>query len=350
MKKVYSLLIILLLVTATIKAQNPFEELGVKCEVLTLSKGKYCEFFPNDTLVRIGTVIFNTITNQVVDLVVLDSTNANDLRRQPYITSRWMSPDPLCEVNRKWSPYRYAYDNPLRFIDPDGMLEGDYYTKEGEYLGNDGVADNKGYVAEKKNVSYKSDGKTVDKEKTEKTVFTNEHDKFTVSANVVMHESSGDKTESLWIAHTANNAKDDNQIDYNRKNSTLNDQLTDQNYSTTPSEARTPLSVSNNSKDANNARAAVIDVLLGHTDPTGGAKLWDGSDFLSKGITHNKFKEYTSVSVKYEHLQQYALGTTRPGASVSMNFFPALLFNRNYNKTGTGKYHSLYSVGAKGRV
>lgn len=103
------------------KAQNPFAELGYEPKIATLSQGQFNESFDNDTIVQIGSVLFNTKSKQIVAFVQTD-TMYSEATLQPDIVSRWISPDPLADHPTQigLTPYHYAGNNPIYWTDPDG--------------------------------------------------------------------------------------------------------------------------------------------------------------------------------------------------------------------------------------
>jgi hypothetical protein len=101
----------------TSQKYNPYESIGQEAEVLTLSKGKYNEFFDLDSIEIIGDAIFNTNTMKVVGFVERD-TMYSEATLEPEIVSRWWAPDPVMQPHQ--SPYLFVANNPIIYIDQNG--------------------------------------------------------------------------------------------------------------------------------------------------------------------------------------------------------------------------------------
>jgi hypothetical protein len=108
-----------------IQAGNPFAKFGYKAKVATLSNGKYLEFHDLDSIVTIGSVRFHVDKMQIVGYVERDTLNP-DAQPLGDTTGRWISVDPLSEEFPEWSPYTMSFNNPIRFVDPDGRAPFDW--------------------------------------------------------------------------------------------------------------------------------------------------------------------------------------------------------------------------------
>lgn len=109
--------IAIMLSSQGINAQDIFKQHGFDKKPLTLSNGRYNEFFSNDEIVQIGTVLLNTRDNQVVAFIEEDTAKVRYLSE---LSTRWLSPDPLAAKYPQVSPYVYVNNNPINAIDPDG--------------------------------------------------------------------------------------------------------------------------------------------------------------------------------------------------------------------------------------
>jgi RHS repeat-associated protein len=283
---------------------------------------------------------------------------------------RFITPDPIGFAGGDTNFYRYVGNDPVNFTDPSGLLgngivqnysqnalssqqgtqrfggqtladalrsstnrqntssrptdgvmvrntqpevqqvtHGYFYDHEGKFLGNNGT----------ENVVYAADAKASSTEYTNPIKLALTHTEFQTASAIVKHEGiTNDKKEYLWIAHASKNAADNS-------GTTIYGKLMS-GYSSVPNGEKIPLPTTSSNARSNYARAGVIHALL-KEDPTNGASLWDGTDFLAWGLhspngtPQNKFEEYKTITIDVGIYETFLSNTLVAYPNHTVNYY-----------------------------
>ena len=114
MKKLFYFLIALISL-GTVQAQESVNKLNL----LSLSDGRYDELHEYRQFERVGSAIIDLETMKIVSFVDNDSRESK-LGIDNSKTTRFLTIDPMAETFAFQSPYLYASNNPILFIDYNG--------------------------------------------------------------------------------------------------------------------------------------------------------------------------------------------------------------------------------------
>ena len=134
MKKVL-LLSISFVFLCQLNAQTPHKDLGIKedeMEYLTLSDGRYDEYHGYRDFERVGSAIIDMKTRKILRFIDKDSISYEGMLDVD-MTTRFLTSDPLAEKYFEMSPYGYCANNPIKYIDPNGMDIYRYDDNTGEF-------------------------------------------------------------------------------------------------------------------------------------------------------------------------------------------------------------------------